>query len=183
MPPLTVWFNRHLVPSYCEPGSWPVVSEAFRNRLSAIPNLKFLPVKFGRVVDSPWQPGKPITVSPAGLSQVELLGRLAEVDCGDLENRFEMMSFRLHKVMIQMRNQLNTFELKVGTPPGTEDCKYAYNAELLEQYPVHHFEGSLVFVDHVWDLVAHLIDKDFYIVRKYDLSTGKLVEYIGPAEE
>ena len=93
-----------------------------------------------------------------------------------------MLPFR-HRNVIELGNHCNSFELKVGTPPGTEDCIYTYNTELLEHYPIHHFEGAMVFVEHVWDLVAELIDRDFYIVREYDISTGKLVAYIGPEEE
>ena len=180
--PLNVTFNRYRIANYCNPGSWPIVSREFRSRLDGLTGLRFHPTTVGKVVDYFWAPGVPIPIQPCNLTNRELFGVLNDVDATDLEPRFEMMS-HFHQRIICNFAHLQEMDLIIGTPPGVKVFSYSYSEELLTLYPIHWFEGAMIFAEHVWENIKGLLDLEFYVVRKYNLSTGLMVECMGPEQE
>lgn len=179
--PITVSFNQHRVPDFCKPGGWPVVTEVFRDRLQNVPNLKTNPILVGKVTDYPWEPGTRIDIRPDSLTDRELFEKLPSKEPTDLRVRYELITYRHQLVCKEFMNSREVI-LEVGTPPGVDECEYSYSAELLDEYPIHWFEGSMVFAEDVWERVSELVDREFFIVRQYELSTGKLLNWFGPQQ-
>ena len=163
--PPTVWFNRFMIPHYCYPSTWPVVSQEFHARLKDVPAIRFVPVRLGRVVNYPWSVEEPLHIEPGDQGHVDLFKSLPEVDSRDLKTRYEMLTFE-HPSIISQFARCNTVRIEVGTQPLSNFIEYQYCVELFEQYPIHWLYGSLIFEGSEWEKVEDLIDAEFFNIRK-----------------
>jgi hypothetical protein len=170
MPKLSIWSNQYYVPHYCEPASWPVVSEKFRQLVADAPNLKFLPVEEERTIDYAWKVGELIKIEPGNLGWIELFKTQPAVKPTKLGTRHEMVS-NIYRKVIGSYAADKVLRMEMGSPPSPKVHEYRYSDSFLTDYPIHCFGGSMVFTEEYWKKIEPLIDKTFFNIRTYELES------------
>ncbi|MDX1928789.1 MAG: hypothetical protein SFV81_19825 [Pirellulaceae bacterium] len=149
---LTVWCNRFLIPHYCVPGTWPVVSQEVHTRLQNVAGIRFIPIRLGRVVNYPWKVEEPLHIEPGDQDSVDVFKSLPEVDGQDLPVRYEMLTYQ-HSSVIGHCENVRSVSVETGTQPMSSFQEYNYCSELFKKYPIHRFCGSIVFHRDAWDKI------------------------------
>jgi hypothetical protein len=169
--PLQISRTIRGVPDICEPGTHLVVSERLATRLSRFQNIRIAPVHFKRLVDIDWKKGdhswfdKWGTIDPAELLRTQ-------PDVPELHTQigpfFEIQTFRW-KDIIDLYPSAEEITIEVRTPPthGTEVVRIS--TQMLTDYPMFWWMGTVVNPE-VFDILDSYLDRDFFVVRKYEVS-------------
>lgn len=161
---------RH-VPEISEPITHLVVSERLAERLRRFRNIRLAQVIFKRLVDVEWQKGDMSWWDQWGsVDPCELLRTLPTVSEGHQKVGmfFEVQTYRL-KDIADGYPSAKEINIEFRTPPLQEMEAIRLSSEMLTDYPMLWW-GSTIVNEQVFEILDASLDRDFFIVRKYDVT-------------
>ena len=172
--PLIVDRNGRHIPSVFLPGTTLIISESVKALLPVSENVVYLPVKFGKLVDYPFQAGdfsyydRPaFRRNPEREDPETLIERLPDVPV--LHGR----TGAYYEVVVAWQDEV--IERYADTTPVTftmdvlgdwEDVEVRLSQTLLDDYPILRVPGGLVLSNAVWEKLQPYLDMDYFRVAE-----------------
>jgi hypothetical protein len=152
------------------PGRHLVLSQSIADRLSFVQNIRLRPIRFKRLVDIDWQKGDLSFFETWNNPDPRRLLRM-QPDVKDYHERignyFELHTYRLSDV-VERFGSTQEIAIETGTPPLEKTELIRLSPALLDEFPIIWW-SSLIFREDVFHLVDQELDRDFFIVREYEL--------------
>lgn len=161
---------RH-VPEICEPVTHLIVSERLAERLRHCANIRLAPVVFKRLVDVEWEKGDMSWFDEWGSTDPgEILRTQPDVPefHEQIGSYFEVQTYRL-KDVVDRYPSAKEVTIEKDTPPFQENEVIRLSPEMLTDYPMLWWYGIIVN-EQVFDILDAHLDRDFFIVRKYEVN-------------
>ena len=158
------------VPDICQPSRHLVVSERYATRLQSLSHLRVMPVAFKRLVDVDYEKGDMSCFKKWGdVDPRELLRTLPDVPefHRQIGRYYEVQSYRWCDVVDNF-TPLRQIEIVERTPPMDETSIIRLSREILEEYPIL-AHGTKILSERAFQILADGFDRDFFIIREYDL--------------
>jgi hypothetical protein len=160
---------RH-VPDVSQPSTHLVVSERLAAKLRRIQNIRLAPTVFKRLVDVDWQKGDmsydEIWNHPDPPKLLRTLPDVAEFH-QQIGSFFEVQTYRLRDVL-ERYPAAKEVTVEQRTPPMHEIEVIRVSSEMLTDYPML-WCGATIMNPDVFDILDAALDRDFFIVRKYEV--------------
>jgi hypothetical protein len=159
------------LPNISRPGCHLVVSERLAVRLRHFQNIRLAPVVFKRLVDIEWEKGDMSWFDTWGTTDpCELLRTQPEVPefHQQIGSFFEVQTYRLKDIVDQYPSA-KEITIEVGTPPADETEIIRIAPEMLADYPMFWWR-SIIVSSEVFDILDASLDRDFFVVRKYEVN-------------
>jgi hypothetical protein len=168
--PLLIARTIHRVPEISEPGSHLVVSERLAGRLKDFQNIRLAPVVFKRLIDIEWDKGDMLWYEKWGSVDPRELLR-AQPDVDDFHKQigsfFEVQTHRWKDIEERYPSAKEVI-IDAETPPSDEPETIRVSPEMLRDYPMLWW-GSIILNFEVFNILDASLDRDFFIVRKYEV--------------
>src|SRR5262245_4452860 len=159
---------RHL-PAISEPATHLVVSERLAQKLRSFRNVRVMRVMFKRLVDVDWQKGDKSWEKGGGEDPSNVLRTMPDMVefHRQIGEYFEVQTHRWKDIVDQYPSA-REITIEEGTPPVEETDVIRLSPEMLIDYPMLWWGGTIVN-EEVFDILDASIDRDFFIVRKYEV--------------
>jgi hypothetical protein len=160
---------RH-VPEISEPVTHLIVSERLADRLRRFPNIRLAPVLFKRLVDVEWRKGDMSWAKGGKEDPSNVLRTLPDVPefHQQIGSYFEVQPYRWKDVLDRYPSA-KELTIEQRTPPMEETEVIRVSPEMLTDYPMFWW-GSVIVNPEVFDILDAHLDRDFFIVRKYEVN-------------
>jgi hypothetical protein len=173
--PLKISRTMRGVPNVsCPTSAHFIVCERLAEQLQNIPHIRLMPVVFNRVVDIPYSKGGHSWMEDYGDHDPKhYLRTMPDVSqFHDIGQYFEVQTWRLADVIDRYEDAV-AIDLETGTPPTAKTATVTVSETALRDYPMVYgsFTGSVFLAEHVFALLDAEIDRDFFIVRQFEVSS------------
>lgn len=161
------------VPPVSRPSTHMVVCERLADQLRNVPNIRLLPVEFTRLVDIRYAKGDQSWEEHYSRHDPNhYLRRMPDIARfhDEVGRYFEVQTRRLVDIVDQYEG-IKTIEVESGTPPLAEVVSVRVSHAALLDHPIVYGDltGSVFLTEAVFGLLDADIDRDFFIVRTFEI--------------